>query len=91
MSLLHKLLVNNVPIAGTSFRMPASDVTVSAEFVENVPPTDIDNKYLNEQGLAKVISLAKTGLLQIFTGTRAEWDALSNSEKNKYDMAEVVN
>lgn len=47
-------------------------------------------KYLDKKGLAKVLSLLKFGHKKIWHGTLAEWEALSATEKAKYDQAEVI-
>lgn len=46
--------------------------------------------YLDKKGLAKVFSILKFGHKKIWHGTLAEWDALSATEKAKYDQAEVI-
>lgn len=43
-------------------------------------------KYLDKHGLS---TLFKRGVRFTFHGTQAEWDALSDTEKNKYDQAEI--
>lgn len=46
----------------------------------------IIKKFLDEHGLS---TLFKRGVRFTFHGTQAEWDALSDTEKNKYDQAEI--
>ncbi len=46
--------------------------------------------YLDKKGLAKVFSILKFGHKKIWHGTLAEWEALSATEKAKYDQAEVI-
>lgn len=46
--------------------------------------------YLDKKGLAKVFSILKFGHKKIWHGTQAEWEALSATEKAKYDQAEVI-
>lgn len=43
-------------------------------------------KYLSKHGLS---TLFKRGVRFTFHGTQAEWDALSDAEKSKYDQAEI--
>lgn len=43
-------------------------------------------KYLSKRGLS---TLFKRGVRFTFHGTQAEWDALSDAEKSKYDQAEI--
>lgn len=46
--------------------------------------------YLDKKGLAKVFSILKFGHKKIWHGTLTEWEALSATEKAKYDQAEVI-
>ena len=43
-------------------------------------------KYLSKSGLS---TLFKRGVRFTFHGTQAEWDALTDAQKNKYDSAEI--
>lgn len=54
--------------------------------------TNIFNEYiyLSKNGLISLIKKIKFGKKAIWHGTEAEWNALSDTEKNKYDQAEII-
>lgn len=47
-------------------------------------------KYLDYAGLKRVLKRLLPGARKIWHGTLAEWEALSATEKAKYDQAEVI-
>lgn len=47
-------------------------------------------KYLDYAGLKRVLAKLLPGARKIWHGTLAEWEALSATEKAKYDQAEVI-
>lgn len=49
-----------------------------------------DKKYLDYAGLKRVLAKLLPGARKIWHGTIDEWDALSATEKDKYDQAEIV-
>lgn len=46
-------------------------------------------KYLDEHGLETLAKILSFGRRKIWHGTRAEWDALAEDERSKYDQAEI--
>lgn len=50
----------------------------------------MSKKYLDYAGLKRVLAKLLPGARKIWHGTLAEWEALSDTEKNKYDQAEIV-
>lgn len=42
------------------------------------------------KAIKELFSILKKDTKKIFTGTKAEWDALSDSEKDQYDIAKIV-
>lgn len=48
------------------------------------------NKYLDEKGLAKVLGHIKELKANTWVGTLDEWNNLPDSEKDKYDRAEII-
>ena len=47
-------------------------------------------KYLDYAGLKRVLKHLLPGARKIWHGTLAEWEALSEAERDKYDQAEVI-
>lgn len=47
-------------------------------------------KYLDYAGLKRVLAKLLPGARKIWHGTLAEWEALSETERDKYDQAEVI-
>ena len=47
-------------------------------------------KYLDYAGLKRVLKRLLPGARKIWHGTLAEWEALSETERDKYDQAEVI-
>jgi len=48
-------------------------------------------QYLDYAGLKRVLKRLLPGARKIWHGTEAEWEALSETERDKYDQAEVIN
>ena len=47
-------------------------------------------KYLDYAGLKRVLKHLLPGARKIWHGTLAEWKALSETERDKYDQAEII-
>ena len=47
-------------------------------------------KYLDYAGLKRVLAKLLPGARKIWHGTLAEWKALSEAERDKYDQAEII-
>lgn len=47
-------------------------------------------QYLDYAGLKRVLKRLLPGARKIWHGTEAEWEALSETERDKYDQAEVI-
>ena len=47
-------------------------------------------KYLDYAGLKRVLAKLLPGARKIWHGTLAEWEALSEAERDKYDQAEII-
>ena len=47
-------------------------------------------QYLDYAGLKRVLKRLLPGARKIWHGTLAEWEALSEAERDKYDQAEVI-
>ena len=47
-------------------------------------------EYLDEKGLATLASCVKASIPKTFVGTLEEWEKLTDSEKDKYDRAEII-
>lgn len=47
-------------------------------------------QYLDYAGLKRVLKRLLPGARKIWHGTEAEWKALSETERDKYDQAEVI-
>ena len=47
-------------------------------------------QYLDYAGLKRVLKRLLPGARKIWHGTLAEWEALSETERNKYDQAEII-
>ena len=47
-------------------------------------------KYLDYAGLKRVLKHLLPGARKIWHGTLAEWEALSETERDKYDQAEII-
>lgn len=47
-------------------------------------------QYLDYAGLKRVLKRLLPGARKIWHGTEAEWEALSEAERDKYDQAEII-